>query len=188
MSKLYYIFVLIAVLAIATLTYQLSTSIEQTTQQADPAQRHDPDYYIRDFNATLYDKQGLPRYRMQAHYLEHFPDDDTLHIQQLHISYQDELNHDWQARSEKGIGYKNIDVLTLSGNVQIQREQSQTGRPLELQTDRLKIDFNKRIANTEAKVKIIGENSTIVATGMELDLKNGTLILKSQARGQYVPN
>jgi len=188
MSKLHYIIVLLVVLTIATLTYHLSTSVEQTARRDDPEARHDPDYFIRDFSATMYDKTGKTNYRLDAEYLEHFPDDDTLHVTKLNLSYKDTAEQSWLAKSDKGVGYENIDVIHLSGNVNVIRQHKVADKGVEMLTDKLRIDFIKRKADTDSKVKIIGKNSTIVATGMELDLDSGTLLLKSQARGQYAPN
>ena len=188
MSKLHYIIILIVVLAIATLTYKLSTTVEDTTSTQDPKLRHDPDYFIGDFIATMYDANGLANYFIKAKYLEHFPDDDTIEISELEINYNDKDNQTWTTTSQKGIGYENIHVLHLSGDVKVENQPKDPSKKLVLLTDELRIDFNTRQAVTETKVKILGKNSTINAIGMDIDLINGTLNLKSQARGHYVPN
>lgn len=187
MGKFHYIAVLIVVLAIATLTYQLSTSIEQAEDTTDPSLRHDPDYFISNFKATMYDKSGAANYLMTAQHLEHFPDNDTVEAQQLMVRYFDTTKQVWQASSSTAIGYKNIETLQMSGNVKIERQTNNPDKNLLLETDELRIDFKLKLASTDTKVKIIGKNSTINATGMDINLDKGTLTLKSQARGQYVP-
>jgi len=188
MSKLHYIIVLFIVLAIATLTYKLSTTIERTVSTADPELRHDPDYFISDFTATMYNEKGFANYYIKAQHLDHFPDDDTIEVKQLEIEYRDNENQTWIATSNEGIGYENIEILHLSGNVIIENHPINMGKKLILHTDKLRIDFKRRHANTETKVKILGINSTIRAVGMDIDLNSGILTLKSRARGRYVPN
>lgn len=187
MNKLHYIIVLILVLIIATLTYKLSTSVDKPTAETDPNLRHDPDYFISNFKASMYDKSGAANYRITAQHLEHFPDTDTIEIQHLIIEYIDTVQQVWQATSETGIGYKNTEIMHLSGNVKIQRQTPDPDQLLVMETDKLHIDFTKKFASTDAKVKITGKNSTINAIGMDVNLETGTLSLKSQARGHYVP-
>lgn len=187
MGKLHYIIVLLVVLVIATLTYQLSTSIEQAGDTADPNLRHDPDYFISNFEATRYDKSGAANYIMTAQHLEHFPDNDTIEAKQIMVKYIDPTRQVWQLASNDAIGYKDIENLHMSGNVKIDRQTENPAKNLILETDELQIDFKTKQARTDTKVKITGKNSTINATGMDIDLDMGTLTLKSQARGQYVP-
>ena len=188
MSKIHYIILLVIVLVIATFTYKLSTNIEQTSSRPDPELRHDPDYFIGDFIATMYDAKGLASYTISAKYLEHFPDDDTIEIKDLKINYHDKDKQSWSTTANNGIGYKNIEVLHLSGEVRIENLSDNPDKKLVLMTDELRIDFRTRLATTDSKVKILGKSSTINAIGMDLDLNSGKLNLKSQARGHYVPN
>ena len=187
MNKLHYITVLILVLIIATLTYRLSTSVDKPTAATDPNLRHDPDYFISNFKATMYDKSGAANYRIAAQYLEHFPDTDTIEMQHLNIEYIDTVQDVWQAASEAGIGYKNTEIMHLSGNVKIKRQTADPDKLLLMETDKLHIDFTNKHAATDTKVKITGKNSIINAIGMDVNLDTGTLSLKSQARGRYVP-
>lgn len=187
MSKFHYIIVLILVLIITTLTYRLSTSVDKPTAATDPSLRHDPDYFISDFKATMYDKSGAANYRITAQHLEHFPDTDTVEIQHLIVEYIDTTQLVWQATAEAGIGYKNTEIMHLSGNVKIKRQTPDPDKNLVMETDKLRIDFANRRASTDTKVKITGKNSTINAIGMDVNLDTGTLSLRSRARGHYVP-
>jgi len=188
MSKLYYIILLIIVLTIATLTYKLSTNVEDAISTSDPELRHDPDYFIGDFIATMYDPKGKANYNIKAVYLEHFPDDDTIEIKDLKINYHDKDKQTWVTTSKEATGFKNIEVLHLTGDVKIENQPKDPNKKLVMLTDQLHIDFKTRLATTDSKVKILGKNSTIDAIGMDIDLNNGMLNLKSKAQGQYVPN
>ena len=187
MNKLHYIIVLIVVLAIATLTYKLSTSVDETADITDARLRHTPDYFISDFRATMYDKSGTASYRLAAQHLEHFPSDDRIEVQQPRVEYIDKYGQVWLATAASGTGYKETEILQLSGNVKIIRNNPDPDKNLLLESDNLTISFTKKQASTDSRVKISGKNSTISSTGMDINLESGVLILKSQARGQYVP-
>ena len=64
MSKAHYIFILVIVLAIALFTRWLLSSVEEPLIGIPPEARHDPDYFLTEFRATVLDKKGLPIYRL----------------------------------------------------------------------------------------------------------------------------
>ena len=187
MSKLHYIIVLIVVLAIATLTYQLSTSIDQSAQLADPNLRHDPDYFLSNFKATVYDKSGHANYQMAAQHLDHYPDTNTIEMKELSVEYIDKTKTTWKVTANKGIGYHKTEILDVTGNVKINKLTPDPEKNLLMETEVLHINFPAKLASTDAEVKIIGKNSTINAKGMDINLDDGTMTLRSEARGQYVP-
>ncbi|MGD8784947.1 MAG: LPS export ABC transporter periplasmic protein LptC [Thioalkalispiraceae bacterium] len=187
MGKVHYIIVLIVVLAIATLTYQLSTSVDKSIETTDPSLRHDPDYFISNFKATMYDKDGAANYHMNAEYLEHFPDTETLEVKKIEVVYIDQTQQTWRVTADTGIGYEKTEILHVAGNVKVHRITPDPEKNLLLETQRLRIDFPAKLADTESEVKITGKNSTINAVGMDINLVDGTMTLRSEARGQYVP-
>lgn len=187
MNKTRFIIVLFAVLLLASFTRWLLTSVEEPGRQVTPEERHDPDYYLENFTATIYTGEGTPHYRLDAEYLEHFPDDDTMDLRKPHIEYLLDAQQPWIANANAGTAYENIQTLFLRGDVVIQRRGPTPARQITLNTEELRIDFATRHASTEREVKITGKNSKITATGMQVDLRAGQMTLLSEARGHYVP-
>lgn len=188
MNKLYYLLVLLAVLAIALVSHWLLTTVETPSSRVAPEERHDPDYYMVNFKITVYQPNGKPAYHLIAAHMNHYPDDDTMTMQTLKLDYLDEKNQNWVATADKGVAYQNIEVLQLDGKVHIEVQSTEPGQSISIATDSLRIDFPKKRASTDANVKIFDKNSTITAKGMDLDMTAGHLSLLSDARGHYVPN
>ena len=187
MSKLRYILVFVIVLLITIFTRWLLTSVEEPVQPGTAEALHNPDYFISNFNATLYDAKGKPSFKLIASHLEHFPDDDSMHIQNLQMEYTDTGNQKWLTSSKNGVAYKEIEVLHLSDNVKVIRDSTNPNNVITLYTNTLKMDSIKRVASTEDEVKIVGKNSTIVATGMLIELDAGKVTLNAKARAEYAP-
>ena len=187
MSKFRYLFLLILVLLVTLFTRWLLTSVEKPTDAPPTETRHDPDYFLSDFRATIYDHKGQPNYRVDASHLDHYPDDDTMELKVVRIEYDDADQQRWQATSDRGIAYKNIEVLQLDGNVEVKRLTNNPDKMLTIQAEKLRFDFIKQQASTKTQVKITGKNSNINAVGMHVDLNTGLLTLESRARGHYVP-
>lgn len=187
MGKLRYILIFIIVLLITIFTRWLLTSVEEPTRPDDAAALHHPDYFISNFNATLYDANGKPNYRLNASHLEHFPDDESMHMKNMQLEYTDSGNQQWLASSKKGVAYKDIEVLHMRDDVRVTRNTAIQNNAITLYTNTLMMDSIKRIASTEDEVKIVGKNSTIVATGMLIELDAGKLTLNAKARAEYAP-
>lgn len=187
MGKLRYILILLIVLAIAFFTRWLLTSVEEPISRQRGALRHDPDYFLTNLSSTVYEKEGRPIYKFSAAHLEHFPDDDTLQVRELEILYSNvnRGGENWLARADRGTIYENIHVLQLNDNVVIKNETTEAVKQVTITTDALRIDFNRRQGNTDAKVNIQGKNSNITATGMNINLETGILTLQSQVSGHY---
>jgi len=187
MSKIRYILIFIIVLLITIFTRWLLSSVEEPIKPDSTEALHNPDYFINNFNATLYDAKGKPNYRLVASELKHYPDDDSMHIQNLELEYTDTGNQKWHAQAKRGIAYKEIEVLNLSDEVRVVRDTANEADKVTLYTNSLKMDSIKRTASTDDEVKIIGKNSTIVATGMLIELDTGKITLNAKARAQYAP-
>ena len=187
MTKLHYLVVLLVVLAIALISRWLLTTIEAPTGRLAPEERHDPDYFLENFKLTIYQPNGAPAYRLNATHANHYPDDDTLAMKNLRIEYLVEPEQTWITTANEGTAFENIEVVHLTGDVQIQRQTKEVEHSYTINTDALRIDFPKKHASTDTKVKIVSKNSTIAAKGMIVDLQAGEMTLLSEARGHYVP-
>ena len=51
---------------LAMLTYWLDAQIQPPPPKSDGSSRHDPDLFIKNVSATVFDAQGRPRQRLQA--------------------------------------------------------------------------------------------------------------------------
>ena len=188
MSRFRYLLVLLLVLVITIFTRWLLTSVEEPAEPGTQNIRHDPDYFISNFTATIYDPQGKPNYHLIAKHLEHFPDDDTIEISSLQLEYTDSSNQAWIALSDRGTADKNLEVLRMTNNVKVVRNTHDPNKIMTLHANDLEFDFLKRIALTDSEVKIVGKNSTIESTGMHIDFDAGIITFNARARAHYAPN
>lgn len=187
MGKLRYILLLIIVLAVAFFTRWLLTSVEEPSARDPGLSRHDPDYFLTNFSTIVYDAKGIPSYKIKGRHLQHFPDDDTIEITQLEFEYLTGNKEPWLAQADKAILAENKNILKLIDNVILKRKTNEPAKALQINTKTLTVDFAKKRAFTQSRVKITGKNSKINAVGMIIDLESGVLTLKSKATGRYVP-
>ena len=188
MSKFRYLLIFLAVLLITIFTRWLLTSVEQPGKPGEAKVEHEPDYFITNFEATLYDEMGTANYHLIADHLDHFPDDDSMEIEKLRLEYTDSAKQEWVATSDRGMAYKELEVLQMNDNVKVVRTPDIPETLMTLYAKDLRIDLIKRVAVTDNEVKIVGKNSTIDATGMLLEFDAGKLTFNARTRAVYAPN
>jgi lipopolysaccharide export system protein LptC len=187
MGKLRYILILLLVIGIALFTRWLLTAVERPPKPTVSAPRHEMDYFLTDFTATVMNAAGQPYYRLRAQHLEHYPDTDTLELQAPRLRYFSNPELPWLAEARTGTVYQDTRMVRLDGDVTIKRLGDLPAKHMTLVTDRLRIDTRDHTAETDADVKITTQNSTIEATGLWVSLDEDRLTLLSNARGVYVP-
>lgn len=186
MNKLHLVTIILLIILIGAFTNWLLTSFETKPLISPREIRHDPDYFLENFTATLMNEAGLARYKLIANRLEHFPDDDSIVIQQLTLHlYRNQLP-EWTARADQGVVYDKGKRIELTNQVRLHRPATPENAEITLLTRDLTIYPQREYAETGSAVTITSGRNEIQAVGMRLDLSNGRLELLSETKGKYV--
>ncbi len=152
---------------------------EQAKTGIDP---HFVDAFIRDFTMTQMDATGKPAYVLQASYLEHYNDTQVSVITKPLLNIADAKTK-WKISAMQG----NIDGdgtwLELSDDVVMQ--QTDTPKPIRLETSHLRINATTLTAMTNQMVNIHHDRQQITSRGMEYNSRSGTLEFRKHVRGTY---
>lgn len=186
MNKLQIVSVILLVILIGAFSNWLLTSMETTPRIIPREALHEPDYFLHKFAATTLNHEGKAQHRLEADYLEHYPDNDTIEITRLKLELYRKDLPPWTARAEQGIVYERGERIELSGNVRLHRPATADGEAMTLLTETLTVYPQREYAETDAAVTITGEHSKTRAVGMRLDVGQGLLELLSDTRGTYV--
>lgn len=90
--------------------------------------RHEPDYTIDNFAATVLDEQGRTRYVLRASRLVHFADDGSSELDQPYlIQYEEEAGAPQHTRADFGRMPKDRRSIDLAGNVYSARGRDPKG-------------------------------------------------------------
>ena len=178
---------MVIVLLIAQFTFNWSRSLDDTGQQTTGEIRHEPDYFLTNFEATVYEDDGKLSYIIKGSHLNHFPDDNTMSLEQPRLHYLYEEEKKWLAQSKQGTIFANKSKITLTGQVVITNTHIQGKNSLTIQTSELHIFIDEKYASTTKEVTILGDSSTINAKGMKIDFDTGELFLLSESKGTYEP-
>jgi len=186
MNKLQIVTIVLFVILIGAFSNWLLTSLETRPLIRPEKVRHDPDYFLDNFNATVMNDSGKPRYKLKGKRLDHYPDDKSVAIQQLTMDlYRDKLP-EWKVTAVQGLVYDKAQRIELLGKVTMHRPPTPEEAEITLLTEDVTIFPQREYAETDAAVTITSGRNEMQAVGMRLNLSDGRLELLSETKGKYV--
>ena len=188
MGKLHYLTALLLIILLAVVSGWIFDSIEKSPILTKEKVRHDPDYFLKNFTSTTMDDTGKPAYQVKAHHLEHYPDDDSMKLQQPLFSFYKDKTKTWTAQANEALVLNNSEIIHLKGEVVLRKvlNPAENNEPFFLTAEQLTIEPERNIAHTKSKIKLNKGTSYIQADGMRADMKNNKIEFLSNTRSHYV--
>ena len=180
--------VLMGVMAMATYWLVRNTPLGSETE-LEAAPRHVPDYFMRDFSVKVFDAQGKLKSEVVGTEGRHYPDTDTLEIDQIRIRAYSAEGRLTTAQSARGLINADGSEAQLFGKAVIVREAIQTAQGITLPRSELRSEFLHLFANTEMvrthlPVELMrGARDRFTAERMTYDNLDRTLLLSGRVRG-----
>ncbi len=185
MNRLGYILILVIVVAVAATSSWLLQKVEVEPFSLIKPPRHDMDYFLTNFNATVMDKEGKPHYILTGTRLEHFPDDRSIDITLPNIELFREKLSPWYVKAKQARVLNKGTLIYLNGKVSMHRPRSKTEPEVKLDTSNLTIKTDLDYAETREAVFIQTGKHRLKAIGMRVYLADGRLELLSNVEGFY---
>lgn len=174
------------VIVFALITLWLQDAFKETPLAIKAKQKHFPDYFMNEFSTTQMNEQGQPAYIFRAVKLEHFSDDNSSEVTLPHIEVHDPRGN-WTVDAERAIVVGETDIIHLYDQVKIRREKSAQQGELTIDTSYLKINTQKKIAETDRSAHINTEQLQLDTQGMVFDSTRDILKLSANVKAIYAP-
>lgn len=153
-----------------------------------------PQIYMKSVETREFDAQGKLHYQLSTPQVAHYqvnPDgpsngDYTLIDRPNMAFYDAESAVPWLVSAETGRSEANGQLLRLLDNVLIQ-QQTPTQGLIQITTSELRVRASEQFAETDKAVKMRSAKGQIDAVGMDADLAQSRLQLKSQVKAVYDP-
>jgi lipopolysaccharide export system protein LptC len=190
-ATLYLPVLLMGLLAMSTYWLVRSTPLVQTpVGVAQPM--HQPDYYMRKFAVKTYDRQGQIKSEVSGGEARHFPDSNTLEIDQVHIRSFSPQGQLTVATARQAITNQDGSEVQLLGNAQVVRGSmpGSDGHPqpsLTFSGEFLHAFMNTERLQSHKPVTLIRGPDHFSADSMSFDNIERVLVLNGRVRGQLVP-
>lgn len=153
-----------------------------------------PQFYMKDIKTREFDPQGKLHFQLETPLATHYQvnpegptlDDYTLIARPNMAFYDAESNAPWLVSAETGRSEANGNLLRLLDNILIQ-QQTPTQGLIQITTSELLVRAREQFAETDKAVKMRSAKGQIDAIGMDADLAQSRLQLKSQVKAVYDP-
>ena len=169
--------IVIILLLLAAGSAWLLHKITSGTARATRAPLHQPDYYMENFRTFNMEQDGTLKNRLQAEYMAHYPDDDTIELIRPVLEIPRADSPSINIIADKGWVTADNEVILLAGNVNLWQNDAAGNKRLEIITSDVRILIKQEYAETDQPSTIIGKDTTVKATGVKAYLKESRLQL-----------
>lgn len=128
---------------LATGSWWLTRTASVTEKPFDGKLRHDPDYIIESFSATVMDAQGRRRHVLSAERLVHYGDDGSSDLDQPYLIQYREGSVPLHTRADRGWMPADRSEILLQSNAVSARGRDPRGGGGEIRADKMKILLDK---------------------------------------------
>jgi lipopolysaccharide export system protein LptC len=143
-------------LGLLTLWMQFGIIEEQGPQVLRGRERHDPDYYIENFNAVGLDEHGNRQYVLEATRAVHYPDDGTSLLDNPHLIEFPPGEAPRHTYAESGWVSADGNEVLLTGKVRVVQGSEGKSGGSTMRSEKLRVQLNRR---TQPKAKGEGGKS-----------------------------
>lgn len=134
----------LAVIGLLTLWMQFGIIEEKGPQVLRARERHDPDYYIENFNAVGLDEHGNRQYVLEATRAVHYPDDGTSLLDNPHLIEFLPGEAPRHTYAESGWVSADGNEVLLTGKVRVVQGAGGKSGGSVMRTEKMKVQLNRR--------------------------------------------
>lgn len=182
---------LMGVLALGTYWLVRSTPSFSEPRQ-EQAKRHEPDYFIENFAVKTFDANGRLKSEVLGTQARHYPDTDTLEIDQLRMRNFNDKGQLTTASANRALSNADVSEVQLMGNAVVVRE-ARLGKdglptpPMSFRGEFLHAFIDTERLKSHKPVELSRGKDRFNADSLAFDNFDATLELQGRVRGVLIP-
>lgn len=187
--SLYLPIALMGLLALGTYWLVRSTPVFEPPPPEQPP-RHEPDYFMHRFSVRSFDAQGRLKNEISGTQARHYPDTDTLEIDQVRLRAFNERGELTTASAARAITNADGSQVELIGQALVVRAGGvdASGRATPQQSfrgDHLFADLKAERIKSDRPVELTQGTDRFTADRLDFDQSDRTLQLQGRVRGSF---
>ena len=186
LASTYLPMLMMGLLALGTWWLVKSTPVPEGAGVAAPP-RHEPDYTMNNFTVQRFGPDGAMRVQIEGDELRHYPDTETLEIDNARIRAIAPDGRVTLARARLALANADASELQLSGGANVLREASGKEEAIEFRGEFLHALQNTEQVRSHLPVTVLRGGTQVVADAMEYDNLARVLQLKGRIRAVFTP-
>jgi lipopolysaccharide export system protein LptC len=152
-----------------------------------PPPRHEPDYTMRHFTVLRYARDGSLRTEIEGDVALHFPDTDTLEIENPRIRAVAPDGSVTRASARRALANGDGTEVQLLGGARVTQEATPTESAIDFWGEFLHVFVNTERVRSHLPVRVKQGATEVQAAGMDYDNLARVIDLKGRMRGIFVP-
>ena len=181
---------LMAMLAAGTYWLVKNTPVSEGPRAEAPP-RHDPDYKMNRFSVQHFTPDGKPHALIEGREARHYPDNDTLEIDDVRVRSVDEDGRIAVATARRALAKGDGSEVELMGDARVVREAGTTGKArdeeLEFQGEYLKVFPDDQRVQSHLPVHLRQGAMQVTANSLKYDHRTRVVELQGDVRGMLPP-
>jgi lipopolysaccharide export system protein LptC len=177
---------LMAALALGTWWLVKNTPLLEDDRVLAPL-RHEPDYTMNQFMVQRFAAAGAMRVQIEGDVLRHYPDTDTLEIDNPRMRAFGDDGRITNATARKAIANRDSSEVQLSGDAHVVREATDKDAAIEFRGEFLHCFQNTERVRSHLPVVVTRGGTEFHADSMAYDNLAGLLDLKGHLRAVLTP-
>lgn len=174
----------IIVAVLAALSYWLlQTQLRPLAPPTPEHLSHTPDYFANDFAITMLNQTGTTQYRLNAHSMVHFEDDQNTDVQLPTMRAFSPDRPPVSANAKRGVVNADGSVVDLYEDAVVTRPPGAGDPAMRADSEHFRIFANDDVVETEKPVKLQRGPSVSTANGMIYNNVTRSMQLLGDVRG-----
>jgi lipopolysaccharide export system protein LptC len=185
--SIYLPMLLMGILALGTYWLVRSTP-SYVPAQSEQQLKHEHDYLMRNFSLRAFETDGRLKNELTGEEARHFPDTDTLEIEQIRVRNISSTGRISTARANRAIVNGDATEVQLLGDAEVVRESAKDksgnlSARISIQSEFLHAYLETEVVKSHKPVELTRGSSKFTANAMEIDNFDHVLNLKGRVRG-----
>lgn len=177
---------LMALLALGTWWLVKNTPVAEGERAAAPL-RHEPDYEMRNFSVQRFGAQGPLKAQIEGDLLRHFPDTDTVEIDNVRVRAVGADGRITYASARRGIANGAGTEVQLLGGAQVVSEATPTQAAIDFRGEFLHAFLDTERVRSHLPVTVTHGDTQVRAEGMEYSHLDRLIQFSGRMRASFPP-
>lgn len=161
-----------------------------STVELDPPRRHthEPDSWAKGFVMLRTDEHGIAINRLEGDYMQHYPDDDSYHLDKARVTINQQDNPISSATSDIAIMDQGGARVQMIGNAYVHRQPDEKGDIFTISSKQLTLYPDQDKVETDDPAVIVNGSQTLQGKGMYYDNNSRQLQVHQNAHVTIPPS
>jgi lipopolysaccharide export system protein LptC len=177
---------MMALLALGTWWLVKNTPVVDRDRAAAPL-RHEPDYEMRNFSVQRFGAQGPLKAQIDGDALRHYPDTDTVEIDNVRLRAVGADGRITYASARRGIANGAGTEVQLLGGAQVVSEATPTAPALDFRGEFLHAFLDTERVRSHLPVTVTHGDTQVYADGMEYSHLDRLIQFSGRMRASFLP-